>query len=71
MLAILTLTSAVPLTVFAASDSSGKPTDLTDDVVLAIYNGDGFPGEPAVYANTNYTRINSSFESAGSSTAFA
>ena len=56
LLATVMLIGATPLWVFADSDDNGKPIDLTDGVVLAIYNGDGYPGEPAVYGTDKYTR---------------
>ena len=53
------LTMAVP-----AADSTGKPDqgDLSDTLYVAIYKGDGFPGEPAVYGISNYTNFGSDFK---------
>ena len=41
----------------AYDQSTGYPQDLTDDVYVAVYSGNGFPGEPAWYDQTNYTFI--------------
>ena len=61
VLALVMVTGLLPVTTFAAVDSSGKPTDLNNTLVLSIYTGNGFPGEPAVYGTGNYKNINSSF----------
>ncbi len=61
LLALVMVTGLLPITAFAAVDSSGKPTDLNNTLVLSIYTGNGFPGEPAVYGTSNYKNINSSF----------
>ena len=56
------LAGMIPSTVFAAVDSTGKPTDLTNDIVLSIYTPEGkFPGEPAVYGTSNYKSFKSDF----------
>lgn len=56
------LVSMLPATVWAAVDSTGKPTDLTNDIVLSIYTPEGkFPGEPAVYGTSNYKSFKSNF----------
>jgi len=60
-LALIMVTGLLPVTAFAAVDSSGKPTDLNNTLVLSIYTGNGFPGEPAVYGTSDYENINSSF----------
>ena len=60
-LALVMVAGLLPVTAFAAVDSSGKPTDLNNTLVLSIYTGDGFPGEPAVYGTGDYKNINSSF----------
>lgn len=61
---ILTLIMAaglLPTTALAAVDSSGRPKDVNNKLVLSIYTGNGFPGEPAVYGTSNYKNINSKF----------
>ena len=60
-LALVMVAGLLPVTAFGAVDSSGKPTDLNNTLVLSIYTGKGFPGEPAVYGTSNYKNINSSF----------
>ena len=60
-LALIMVLGLMPLTAFAAVDSSGKPTDVNNALVLSIYTGSGFPGEPAVYGTSNYKNFNSSF----------
>lgn len=64
MIFVLTILVA-PLAVFASHDSSGKPVNLHDKVYVAIYNGEGFPGEPAIYGTSLYTNFNSRFEKVG------
>ena len=61
-LALIMVVGLMPVTAFAAVDSSGKPTDTNNTLVLSIYTGEGFPGEPAVYGTSNYKNITSSFE---------
>lgn len=61
VLTLIMVIGLLPVTAFAAVDSTGKPTDLNNTLVLSIYTGDGFPGEPAVYGTSNYKNINSSF----------
>ena len=61
VLALVMVAGLLPVTAFAAVDSSGKPTDLNNTLVLSLYTGSGFPGEPAVYGTSNYKNINSSF----------
>ena len=65
-LALVMVSGIVPMPVFAEHDSSGKPTDLADRVVLAIYKGNGFPGEPAVYGTSDYSRFGSDFSASNS-----
>ena len=65
------LISMLPATVWAAVDSTGKPTDLTNDIVLSIYTPEGkFPGEPAVYGTSNYKSFKSNF-TLGSASSFS
>ena len=68
-LIVLTMLVAVlPTTALAAVDSTGKPTDLANDIVLSIYTPDGqFPGEPAVYGTSNYKSFKSDFTLASTS----
>ena len=61
VLALVMVAGLLPVTAFAAVDSSGKPTDLNNTLVLSIYTGEGFPGEPAVYGTGDYRNINSNF----------
>ena len=61
VLALIMAVGLLPVTAFAAVDSSGRPTDLNNTLVLSIYTGNGFPGEPAVYGTSNYKNINTSF----------
>lgn len=61
VLTLIMVVGLLPVTAFAAVDSSGRPTDLNNTLVLSIYTGNGFPGEPAVYGTSNYKNINSSF----------
>lgn len=99
ILAVLLLLQAVPMQVYAASDTelppageegvldeaisdggtvtegasafafnrnTGYPTDLNNQVYVAIYKGSGFPGEPAWYPQNNYTFFNGNFSAGGS-----
>lgn len=52
----------LPATVYAAVDSTGRPKDVNNTLVLSIYTGSGFPGEPAVYGTSNYKNFDSSFK---------
>ena len=62
VLALVMVTGLLPVTAFAAVDNAtGMPKDVNNTLVLAIYTGTGFPGEPAVYGTENYKNINSSF----------
>lgn len=62
VLALVLVTGLLPVTAFAAVDSSGKPTDLKNILVLSIYTPEGsFPGEPAMHGSEDYISFNSSF----------
>ena len=62
----------VPLSAFAAYDSTGRPLDLKNQLYLAIYLGtDDFPGEPANHATSGYNCLNSNFSLGNSSSVFA
>ena len=62
VLAVIMVASLLPTTALAAVDNAtGMPKDVNNTLVLAIYTGDGFPGEPAVYGTEKYKNINSSF----------
>ena len=61
VLALIMVVGLLPVTAFAAVESSGRPKDVNNTLVLSFYTGDGFPGEPAVYGTGNYKNINSSF----------
>lgn len=65
VLTLLMLVSMIPVSVFAAHDSTGKPLDLTGDVYLALYTGDGFPGEPGEYPVENYMNLDGSYAANG------
>ena len=60
-LALALLISIMPVTAYAAVDSTGKPKDLKNTLVLSVYVGAGFPGEPAVNGTSNYRNFNSKF----------
>lgn len=65
------LVGMIPSTVFAAVDSTGKPTDLNNNIILSIYTKSGeFPGEPAVYGTENYKSFRSDFTLGSSSSVF-
>ena len=65
------LVGMIPSTVFAAVDSTGKPTDLDNNIILSIYTPEGkFPGEPAVYGTSNYKSFKSDFTLGTSSSVF-
>ena len=62
LIAFALLVGMMPSTVFAAVDSTGKPTDLKNGIVLSVYTPEGqFPGEPAVYGTSNYKSFKSDF----------
>lgn len=62
VLALVMVAGLLPVTAFAAVDSSGKPTDLNNTLVLSIYTPEGsFPGEPAMHGSADYISFNSSF----------
>lgn len=64
LLALAMIVTSLPLTVFAAHDSTGKPLDLNGQVYLALYvgGGDTFPGEPAEHDVSGYLNLNSNFQ---------
>ena len=62
LIAFALLVGMMPSTVFAAVDSTGRPKDVNNELVLSIYIGDGFPGEPAVYGTSDYKNFDSSFK---------
>ena len=62
LIAFALLVGMIPFTAFAAVDSTGKPTDLNNNIILSIYIPEGeFPGEPAVYGTSNYKSFKSDF----------
>lgn len=62
VLAVIMVMSLMPTTAFAAVDSSGKPTDLNNTLVLSIYTPEGsIPGEPATHGSEDYVSFNSKF----------
>ena len=63
VLALIMIVGLMPVTAFAAVDSTGKPTDLKNTLVLSIYTPEGsFPGEPAMHDSADYESFNSKFE---------
>ena len=68
ILALIMMAGLLPTTVFAAVDSTGRPKDVNNSLVLSIYTGTGFPGEPAVYGTSEYRNFNSKFEIKSGST---
>lgn len=52
LLAAMLLFALIPSSVFASHrDSDGYPLDLNDNVVLSVYEGNNFPGEPNTHMN--------------------
>ena len=62
ILAVIMVMGLLPVTAYAAVDSTGRPKDVNNSLILSIYTGSGFPGEPAVYGTSNYKNFNSNFE---------
>lgn len=61
-LALIMVVGILPVTAFAAVDSTGKPTNLKDKLILSIYTPEGsFPGEPATHGSSEYISFNSNF----------
>ena len=58
VLTVFMVAGLLPTTAFAAVDSTGKPKDVNNTLVLSIYTGNGFPGEPAVYGTSDYKNFN-------------
>lgn len=70
-LALVMVAGLLPVTAFAAVDSSGKPTDLNNTVVLSIYTPEGsIPGEPAMHGSEDYVSLNSQFKETSASGTF-
>lgn len=70
-LVMILVTGLLPVTAFAAVDSSGKPTDLNNTVVLSIYTPEGsIPGEPAMHGSEDYVSLNSQFKETSASGTF-
>ena len=64
LLTLVMLLGMLPTTASAAHDGSGKPLDMTDNVVLSLYTGTDFPGEPNTHMDTSgYVSFSSSFSS--------
>ena len=62
VLVLVMMVGLMPVTAFATVDNrTGRPKDTDDALVLSIYTGKGFPGEPAVYGTSSYKSFNSSF----------
>ena len=71
VLALVMMAGLLPVTALAAVDSSGKPTDLKNTLVLSIYTPEGsFPGEPAMHSSADYISFNSSFAKTSASGQF-
>lgn len=71
VLAVVMVVSMMPTIAFAAVDSSGKPTDLNNTLVLSIYTPEGsIPGEPATHGSEDYISFNSSFAKTSASGKF-
>lgn len=62
LLALIMVMTLMPVTAYAAVDASGRPTNLDNKLILSIYIGEGFPGEPAFHDSKDYVNINSKFE---------
>ena len=62
ILTLIMVAGLLPTTALAAVDSTGRPKDVNNALVLSIYTGTGFPGEPAVYSPSNYKNFDSSFK---------
>ena len=61
-LALAMVIGLIPVRAYAAVDSTGKPTDLNNTLVLSIYTPEGaFPGEPAMHGSEDYISFNSQF----------
>ena len=71
VLTLVILVGLMPVTAFAAVDSSGRPTDLNNTLVLSIYTPEGsFPGEPAMHGSEDYISFSSSFAKTSASGKF-
>ena len=71
VLALVMVVGLLPVTAFAAVDSTGRPTDLKNELVLSIYTTDGtFPGEPATHGSSEYVSFNSNFAKTSASGQF-
>ena len=63
VLVLIMVAGLLPVTASAAVDSTGKPTNLENKIVLSIYTTEGtFPGEPATHGSSEYISFNSSFK---------
>ena len=65
------LLTFMPVGVFAAHDSTGRPLDLTGKVYLSVFNGSGFPGEPAEHSSSKYTQLTSDLTVGSTSSVYA
>ena len=71
VLMLIMLVGLLPVTAYAKVDSSGKPLDLQNKLVVSIYTTEGtFPGEPATHSSSEYISFNSSFEQTSASGTF-
>lgn len=71
LIMVCLLLTLLPMGVLAAHDSTGRPTDLTGQVYLSVYNGTDFPGEPAEHDSADYTAFNSDFTAGESGSVYA
>ena len=71
VLAMIMVVGLLPVTAYAKVDSTGKPLDLANKLVLSIYTPEGsFPGEPAMHGSSEYISFNSSFQQTSASGQF-
>ena len=71
ILVLVIAAGMMPITAYAAVDSTGKPTDLNNTLVLSIYTPEGsFPGEPAMHGSEDYISFNSKFAKTSASGKF-
>ena len=71
ILVLVIAAGMMPITAHAAVDSTGKPTDLKNTLVLSIYTPEGsFPGEPAMHGSEDYISFNSKFAKTSASGKF-
>jgi len=64
LMVLVMLAGILPVQAFAAYDrNTGQPTDLNNRVILSVFNGTTFPGEPNTHQNTgSYSSFDGDFE---------